>query len=73
MGISTTAQERFAVEVCETHAERNERLKRPLSPHLTIYKLQLTSTLSITHRATGIALAYYAMGAGLSKLQINNN
>jgi succinate dehydrogenase / fumarate reductase cytochrome b subunit len=30
---------------------------RPLSPHLQIYKPQLTSTLSISHRATGIALA----------------
>ena len=30
---------------------------RPLSPHLQVYKLQLTSVLSITHRATGIALA----------------
>lgn len=32
---------------------RNELLKRPLSPHLTIYEFQLTSMLSITHRATG--------------------
>jgi succinate dehydrogenase / fumarate reductase cytochrome b subunit len=30
---------------------------RPLSPHLQIYKVQLTSMLSISHRATGIALA----------------
>ena len=30
---------------------------RPLSPHLTIYKPQLTSTLSILHRITG-AFAY---------------
>jgi succinate dehydrogenase / fumarate reductase, cytochrome b subunit len=30
---------------------------RPLSPHLQIYKPQLTTTLSISHRATGIALA----------------
>ena len=30
---------------------------RPLSPHLQVYKPQLTSVLSITHRATGIALA----------------
>ena len=29
---------------------------RPLSPHLQIYRPQLTSLLSITHRATGIAL-----------------
>ncbi len=31
--------------------------QRPLSPHLQIYKPQLTSVLSITHRATGLALA----------------
>ena len=30
---------------------------RPLSPHLLIYRPQLTSVLSITHRATGVALA----------------
>lgn len=30
---------------------------RPLSPHLQIYKPQLTSVLSILHRATGAALA----------------
>ena len=31
--------------------------KRPLSPHLQVYRLQLTSTLSIFHRITGVALA----------------
>ena len=30
---------------------------RPLSPHLQVYKPQLTSVMSISHRATGIALA----------------
>jgi len=30
---------------------------RPLSPHLQVYKPQLTSVMSIMHRATGIALA----------------
>jgi succinate dehydrogenase / fumarate reductase, cytochrome b subunit len=30
---------------------------RPLSPHLQIYRWQLTMTLSILHRATGVALA----------------
>jgi succinate dehydrogenase / fumarate reductase cytochrome b subunit len=29
---------------------------RPLSPHLQIYRWQLTSVLSILHRATGLAL-----------------
>jgi len=30
---------------------------RPLSPHLQVYRPQITSTLSILHRLTGIALA----------------
>lgn len=30
---------------------------RPLSPHLQVYRWQWTMLLSITHRATGIALA----------------
>ena len=30
---------------------------RPLSPHLQVYKPQLTSVLSVFHRATGIVLA----------------
>ena len=35
---------------------------RPLSPHLQIYRPQLTSVLSILHRLTGVALA---LGTGL--------
>ncbi len=30
---------------------------RPLSPHLSIYRWPITMTLSILHRATGIAMA----------------
>src|SRR5438477_12951696 len=30
---------------------------RPLSPHLQVYRWQLTSVMSILHRATGIALS----------------
>ena len=33
---------------------------RPLSPHLQVYRPQLTSVLSITHRATGV---YLSLGA----------
>ena len=33
------------------------RRPRPLSPHLQVYRPQITSVLSITHRATGVALA----------------
>ncbi len=31
--------------------------KRPMSPHMFIYKPQLTATLSIIHRMTGVGLA----------------
>lgn len=34
---------------------------RPLSPHLQIYKPQLTSILSILHRFTGVALTLGAL------------
>ena len=39
----------------------NRPVHRPLSPHLQIYKWQLTSVLSILHRATGIALSVGAL------------
>ena len=34
---------------------------RPISPHLQIYRPQLTSVLSIAHRGTGIVLAAGAL------------
>ena len=39
----------------------NRPVHRPLSPHLQVYRPQLTSILSILHRATGIALAVGAL------------
>lgn len=39
----------------------SKSLARPLSPHLQIYRPQLTSVLSFTHRLTGIALGIYAI------------
>ena len=30
--------------------------QRPLSPHLQVYRWQITMTMSILHRATGVAL-----------------
>ena len=39
----------------------NRPSSRPLSPHLQIYRPQLTSMLSILHRATGIALSVGAL------------
>ena len=34
-----------------------EQRKRPLSPHLQIYRLPLTAVISVTHRMTGVLLA----------------
>ncbi len=36
----------------------NAKANRPLSPHLQVYRPQLTSILSITHRITGMVLAF---------------
>lgn len=36
-------------------------MARPLSPHLQIYKPQLTSVLSILHRFTGVVLSLGAL------------
>ena len=35
-----------------------EKKSRPLSPHLLIYRLQITSLPSLLHRVTGCALAF---------------
>lgn len=35
---------------------------RPLSPHLQVYRWQVSNTLSIIHRLTGVALAIAAAG-----------
>jgi len=34
-----------------------DRLERPLSPHLQVYRWQITNLLSILHRITGVALS----------------
>lgn len=41
----------------EDYEERNENLKRALSPHITIYKLEMPAHQSLAHRTTGILLA----------------
>jgi succinate dehydrogenase / fumarate reductase cytochrome b subunit len=45
---------------------------RPLSPHLTIYRWQVTMIASITHRLTGIALSVGALGLGWWLVSISN-
>tara|TARA_B100000676_G_scaffold2325_1_gene2094 strand:- start:5295 stop:5744 length:450 start_codon:yes stop_codon:yes gene_type:complete len=48
---------RFSVVEQENRIQSMASQNRPLSPHLQVYKPQLTSVMSIMHRATGIALA----------------
>ncbi|XP_059054747.1 succinate dehydrogenase cytochrome b560 subunit, mitochondrial-like [Achroia grisella] len=57
----------------EHHDIRNEKLNRPLSPHLTIYSPQLTSMLSITHRAAGMILSGYVSALGIGALVLPND
>lgn len=52
----------------ESFSDKNHRLGREMSPHLTIYKPQLTSLLSVTHRGTGCALSVAVWGLGLAAL-----
>nr|AAH78306.1 Succinate dehydrogenase complex, subunit C, integral membrane protein [Danio rerio] len=37
--------------------QKNTRLNRPMSPHMTIYKWSVPMAMSISHRGTGIALS----------------
>src|SRR5262245_34993553 len=37
------------------------RPKRPLSPHLGVYRWQVSNSLSILHRLTGVMLAFGAL------------
>ncbi|XP_011699743.1 PREDICTED: succinate dehydrogenase cytochrome b560 subunit, mitochondrial-like [Wasmannia auropunctata] len=67
---STVSKPLLSNAAYESHDEKNMRLKRPMSPHLTIYQVQLTTVLSITHRTTGMILASYAMFLGLGTLFI---
>jgi len=54
-GQSYMADVRDALMVGKTSDGR--LVRRPLSPHLQVYKPQITSTLSILHRITGVALS----------------
>jgi len=54
----------------ETFMAKNARLKRPMSPHLTIYKPQLTSMLSISHRGTGLAMSGVMSGFGIGMMAL---
>jgi len=43
------------------HPQKTGARARPLSPHLTIYRWQVTMLASITHRVTGVGLGVGAL------------
>ncbi len=43
----------------ETRSNVMIKNRRPTSPHITIYKPQISSVLSISHRMTGVALFFF--------------
>ena len=49
----------------KSHAQNSTAIQRPLSPHLSIYRWQITMVMSITHRLTGIVLAVGTIGLSL--------
>jgi len=46
--------------------------ERPLSPHLSIYRWQVTMLASITHRATGLALMVGALALAWWLVSVSN-
>jgi len=59
-------------------AQSNTKRERPLSPHLQVYKPQMTSVTSILHRATGYALsmglvmfAWWLVAASIGEAEYN--
>lgn len=72
-GVPKITFKKFEPEKIEHHDIRNERLHRPMSPHLTIYAPQLTSMLSITHRIAGMMLSGYATVLGVGALALPND
>ncbi len=46
--------------------------ERPLSPHLSIYRWQVTMLASITHRATGLALMVGAVALAWWLVSVSN-
>ncbi|GAU87554.1 hypothetical protein RvY_00384 [Ramazzottius varieornatus] len=51
----------------DDYFDKNLKLKRPLSPHISIYQPQLPWLMSITHRVSGVALS---LGLSLASVGI---
>ncbi|OCT66603.1 succinate dehydrogenase cytochrome b560 subunit, mitochondrial [Xenopus laevis] len=61
--MGTTAQQEM-----ERFWNKNNRLSRPLSPHMTVYKWSLPMAMSIIHRGTGVAMSAGVSMFGLAAL-----
>ena len=46
--------------------QKNDKLKRPMSPHLTIYRFPLPAILSISHRGTGVGMTCAVSAAAIT-------
>ncbi|XP_063362705.1 succinate dehydrogenase cytochrome b560 subunit, mitochondrial-like [Cydia amplana] len=56
----------------EDHDHKNMRLKRPMSPHLTIYAPTLPAMTSIAQRITGTILTFYTIMLSGGALFLSN-
>ncbi|CAA0843246.1 Succinate dehydrogenase subunit 3-1-mitochondrial [Striga hermonthica] len=59
-------------DVADTNKEESQKknVLRPLSPHLPIYKPQLSSTTSILNRISGVYLSAYLLGFYLVPIKL---
>lgn len=47
---------------------KNKQLSRPISPHMSVYRPQMTWVLSLLHRATGIGASAVLYAGGIGAL-----
>lgn len=62
---STMSTRMTAYEEMSNYWAKNQKLNRPLSPHLSVYKFHLTMAISITNRVTASAQQAILTGAPL--------
>ncbi|KAM7537491.1 hypothetical protein Aperf_G00000073946 [Anoplocephala perfoliata] len=74
-GKASTSEEvrLLAQNEMQSYWERNLKLKRPLSPHTTVYKPPLCMCTSFMHRSTGIVMALAWMSAGCAGFWYTGN
>lgn len=67
---TTPSATAMKAQSAEDYWSKNKRLRRPVSPHLTIYKPQITSMLSLSHRFTGLLLSTVISGFSIGMLAL---